>query len=92
MVERSRADTRATGRAGRNLRRLADTFHNAVREDWLKLWRAGADGFVLTTVRRTRAAGDAAMIGRRRYGFRHSPLQAEQAVLGLILDPNAFGD
>ena len=29
------------------------TFRNAVREDWLKLWRAGADGFVLTTVGQT---------------------------------------
>lgn len=25
------------------------TFRNAVREDWLKLWRAGPDGYVLTT-------------------------------------------
>ena len=29
------------------------TFRNAVREDWLKLWRAGADGFVLTTAGQT---------------------------------------
>ena len=25
------------------------TFRNAVREDWLKLWRAGPDGYLLTT-------------------------------------------
>ena len=29
------------------------TFRNAVREDWLKLWRAGSDGFVLTTAGQT---------------------------------------
>ena len=32
------------------------TFRNAVREDWLKLWRKGRDGYFLTTAGEQAAA------------------------------------
>ena len=47
---------RYTGDGQSRVKTYADwraTFRNAVREDWLKLWRAGADGFVLTTAGQT---------------------------------------
>lgn len=47
---------RYTGDGQSRVKTYADwraTFRNAVREDWLKLWRACADGFVLTTAGQT---------------------------------------